>query len=104
MTFKEKAERRVVDLALTKLLKYIDKEPRKNILKLVTLGEKLLKGTFPQHYLDAIKKAAESNNVEDAKLAVHLSTGSIIIDKTTMDVISKVAEAEKGKSPASGAV
>ena len=60
MTFAEKAERKVVEAVLSKLLKYIDKEPQKNILKLVTLAEKLLKGTFPQHYLDAIKEAAKN--------------------------------------------
>ena len=72
MTFKEKAERRVVDLALTKLLKYIDKEPRKNILKLVTLGEKLLKGTFPQHYLDAIKEAAKKGDGVYYQMAMNI--------------------------------
>lgn len=58
--------------------------------------EKVQQVTVPAAVVDTIKKAAESNNVEDAKLAVHLSTGSIIIDKTTMDVISKAAESEEG--------
>ena len=61
-------------------------------------AEKVQQVTVPATVVDTIKKAAESKNVEDAKLAVHLSTGSIIIDKTTMDVISKVAEAEEGKT------
>lgn len=60
--------------------------------------EKVQQITVPAAVVDTIKAAAEKNNVEDAKLAVHLSTGSIIIDKTTMDVISKVAEAEEGKT------
>ena len=72
MTFAEKAERRVVDLALTKLLKYIDKEPQKNILKLVTLAEKLLKGTFPQHYLDAIKEAAKNGDGVYYQMAMNI--------------------------------
>jgi hypothetical protein len=54
--------------------------------------------TIPAAVVDTIKTAAEKNNVEDAKLAVHLTSGSIILDKKTLDVINKTAEAEEGKT------
>ncbi len=61
-------------------------------------AEKVQQVTIPAAVVDTIKTAAETNNVEDAKLAVHLSTGSIIMDKATLEVINKTAEAEEGKT------
>ena len=53
--------------------------------------------TIPTTVVDTIKESAETNNVEDAKLAVQMSTGSIILDKSTLDLIaSKAANAEEG--------
>ena len=64
MTIKDKIERKAVDVALTEILKYVDKNPQENIIKLYNLGEKLLGGTFPQKYLDKVKEAImEGNNV-----------------------------------------
>jgi len=59
-------------------------------------AEKVQQVTIPAAVVGTIKTAAENNNVEDAKLAVHLTTGSIIIDKTTLDVINEAAKTEEG--------
>lgn len=72
MTLKEKAERQVVDIALTQLLKYIDKEPQKNILKIVEYSEKLLSGTFPQKYIDAIKEAVKDGDGVYYQMALNI--------------------------------
>lgn len=58
-------------------------------------AEKVQQVTIPAAVVDTIKTAAENNNVEDAKLAVHLTTGSIILDKTTLDVINQAAESNE---------
>lgn len=64
MTAIEKAERAVVGAVLDKTLKYIDKDPQKNMLKILSVAEKLLGGIFPQKYLDATRKAIiEGDNV-----------------------------------------
>ena len=59
MTIKEKAERAAVGATLDTLLKYVDKNPKENLLKLITLGEKLLGGTFPQSSIEAARKAVD---------------------------------------------
>lgn len=72
MTIIEKAERKFVDVTLTKLLNYIDKNPQKNLLKIVELAEKLLGGTFPQKNIDAAKKAIESGDGVYYQLAMNV--------------------------------
>lgn len=62
MTLKEKAERKAAEITLDQLLKYIDKNPQQNLLRLLDLGEKLLGGIFPQKSLDSIRKAIESGD------------------------------------------
>ncbi len=62
-------------------------------------AEKVQQVTVPAAVVDTIKAAAEKNDVEDAKLAVHLTTGSIILDKKTMDVIAeKTAAVDENKT------
>ena len=64
MTVKDKIERKATDLAIGEILKYIDKNPKENIIKLYNLGVKLLGGTFPQKYLDKVKEViTEGDNV-----------------------------------------
>ncbi len=62
MTIIEKAERAVVSALLDGILKYIDKDPQKNLLKLLSLAEKLLGGIFPEKYLQATKQAIISGD------------------------------------------
>ncbi len=62
MTAKEKLERAAVGAALDQILKYIDKDPKGNLLKLYNLGEKLLNGTFDDKYLKGIRKAIDDEN------------------------------------------
>ena len=62
MTAKEKLERAAVGTALDQILKYIDKDPKGNLMKLYNLGEKLLNGTFDDKYLSGIRKAIEEEN------------------------------------------
>lgn len=60
MNMKEKSERKAAEITLEALLKYVDKNPQDNILKLLDISEKLLGGTFPKKYLDAIKATVRS--------------------------------------------
>lgn len=56
MTIKERAERKAAEIILDRLLKYVDKNPQKNIIKLLNIAEKLLGGTFPKKNLDAMRE------------------------------------------------
>lgn len=60
---KEKALRFVTGLVLDKTLKYIDKDPAANIIKLVNMAEKLSGKTFPKNVFDSFRAALndESN-------------------------------------------
>lgn len=60
MTAAQKAEFKIASVTLDKLLKTLDKNPQKNMLKIANISEKLLGGTFPQHYIEAIKNAIET--------------------------------------------
>ncbi|MGN0448517.1 MAG: radical SAM protein [Acutalibacteraceae bacterium] len=62
MNFTDKIERKLVDTVLSNILKYVDKDPQRNIMKLFNLAVKLLGSTFPQKYLDAIKQAIEQGD------------------------------------------
>lgn len=57
MTTKEKIERAAVGAVLDVILKYVDKNPQKNMLTMLNVAEKLLGGIFPQKYLDATRQA-----------------------------------------------
>lgn len=72
MTAKEKMERAAVSVALDKILKYIDKDPKANLIKLYNLGVKVLNGTFDQKYLDGIRKAIDDENNVYFKYAMSL--------------------------------
>ncbi len=56
MTIKEKAERKFASATLDTLLKYVDKNPQKNIVKLLSIAERLSGGIFPKKNLEAMKK------------------------------------------------
>lgn len=54
---KEKALRFVTGLVLDKTLRYIDKDPAANIIKLVNMAEKLSGKTFPKKVFDGFRNA-----------------------------------------------
>ena len=62
MTLKEKAEFKAAGITLDTLLKYVDKKPQENMLKLLDIVEKLLGDTFPKKNLAAMKKAIEKGD------------------------------------------
>lgn len=57
MTNKEKAERKLAGMILDKLFQYVDKNPQANILKLLSVVEKLSGSVFPKKNFAAMKKA-----------------------------------------------
>lgn len=72
MTLKDKAERLAADAVLGRLLKYIDKDPQKNMLRLLNISERLLGGTFPKKYLDAIRQGIEKGDNVYYQLALNI--------------------------------
>lgn len=48
MLLKENIQRAGVGFLLDRVLKYVDKDPKKNILKLIGLAEKFAGKTFPE--------------------------------------------------------
>ena len=72
MTIKDKAERMAVGAALDGILKYIDKRPKENLIKLIDITEKLLAGTFPKKNFVAARKAVEEGNNVYYQLAMNV--------------------------------
>ena len=62
MTFIEKTERAAVSAILDALLRFIDKDPKKNFLRITNVADKLLGGTFPQKNIEAVKAAIEQGD------------------------------------------
>ncbi len=62
MTFREKAERAAAGATIDHLLKYIDKDPKGNLVKLINSAEKILGGTFKKKYIDGMRKAVQDEN------------------------------------------
>ena len=59
MTNRENAERKLAGMILDKLLGYVDKDPQANILRLLSVVEKLSGSVFPKKNFKAMKKAIE---------------------------------------------
>lgn len=62
MTIKDKAERLAVGATLDGILKYIDKKPKENLIRLLDVTEKLLAGAFPKKNFVAARKAIEDGD------------------------------------------
>lgn len=62
MSNKDKAERKIAGALLDVLLKYVDKNPQKNILKLLSVVEKLSGDTFPKKNFEAMKRTIEKGS------------------------------------------
>ena len=64
MLLKENIQRAGVGFLLDRMLKYIDKDPKKNILKLIGLAEKFAGKTFPEKTFKGFRDAiSDDNNV-----------------------------------------
>ena len=59
MNRKEKMQFQAADLALGQILKYIDKDPRGNLKKLVNVSEKLAGSTFPKVNFEKFRNALD---------------------------------------------
>lgn len=62
MQFKEKIQRVGVSLVLDRVLKYIDKDPKKNILKMINLAEKVSGKNFPPNTFDGFRNAINDDD------------------------------------------
>lgn len=62
MNFKEKSERVAVGAIIDALLRYIDKNPEENLVKLIENTQKLLGGIFPEKNLEAMKNAVKNKD------------------------------------------
>lgn len=71
MTVIEKAERAAVSAVLDALLKLIDKNPKKNLIRITNIAEKLLGGTFPKKNIDAARAAIEQGDNVYYQLAMN---------------------------------
>ncbi len=60
MTRKEKTQRKLTGVALSTLLKFVDKNPQENILKLLNIAERFVGNIFPKKNLEAMKKVVKS--------------------------------------------
>ena len=72
MTIKDKAERLAIGAALDGILKYIDKKPKENLIRLLDITEKLLAGTFPKKNFIAARKAIEEGDNVYYQLAMNV--------------------------------
>ena len=58
MKAKEKIQQAAVGVLVDRILKYIDKDPEKNFLKIVDTVTTLGGRVFPEKYVEAIRKGA----------------------------------------------
>ncbi len=84
MTLKEKTERKFAEVTLDKLLKYVDKNPQENLLKLLNIAEKLLGGTFPKKNLEAIRETIEKGE------GVYYDMALTVLKEIDREVLKKV--------------
>ena len=64
MLLKENIQRAGVGFLLDRVLKYVDKDPKKNILKLIGLAEKFARKTFPEKTFKGFRDAiSDDDNV-----------------------------------------
>ena len=62
MAMKEQLQRKTASVLLGRILRYVDKDPQRNILKLLRFTELFLGGIFPKKYLDAMKTAIRDDS------------------------------------------
>ena len=59
---KNDLQRKAASAILGRLLRYIDKDPQRNILKLLRFSELFLGGIFPKKYMTAMKRAVQDES------------------------------------------
>lgn len=62
MTAKDKVERAAAGVTIDGILKYIDRNPKENLVKLINATEKILGGTFKKEYIDGMRRAVQDEN------------------------------------------
>lgn len=72
MEVKHKMSRAAAAAVVDKVLKYVDKNPEENIIKLVDLGKTLFGGIFPSENFEKIKAGARDPENVYKKLAISL--------------------------------
>ena len=73
MTFKEKATWLFAEPVVDSAIKYVDKDPQKNILKLLNVADsKILDGIFPKKNIEGMKRAVEKGEGTYYDLATNL--------------------------------
>ena len=60
MTKKELMQRKALDFVLRRLLRYVDKDPQRNILRVLKIAGKLAGSTFPKKNLEAMQRTVAS--------------------------------------------
>lgn len=81
---KEKIQWRLADIMLTRTLRYIDKKPRENLIKLIDFTEKFVGKIFPKENFAKFKKAVSDENNVWSKFALN------IIKDTDRDYLKKM--------------
>ncbi len=72
MTFKDKIQRAAASVAFDSIYRYVRKEPKKNLLKLVNLSQKLIGSTFPAKNFDAFRAAVSDDSNVWNKFAMNI--------------------------------
>lgn len=78
---KHKVQHASASFVLDRILKYLDKNPEKNILRLIETAERLTKGVYPEKYFTSIKQGAKDFDNIYRKLAL-----SILADVDRNDI------------------
>ena len=84
MTVKEKAQRAGASVVIDRLLKYVKKDPEKNLVTLVDKAQSLVGNIFPSQNFDKFREGAKDPDNVWRKLAIN------IIDDVDHDVIKKM--------------
>ena len=84
MTVKEKAQRAGASVVIDRLLKYVKKDPEKNLVTLVDKAQSLVGNIFPSQNFDKFREGAKDPDNVWRKLAID------IIDNVDHDVIKKM--------------
>ncbi len=81
MAMKHKAQHASASFVLDKVLKYVDKDPEKNLLELLQRAERIFGGVFPEKYFVSLKKGVKDPDNVYRRLAL-----SIISDVDRNDI------------------
>ena len=74
MKKKELLQRKAVDFVLQRLLRYVDKDPQRNILRVLKIAGKLSGNTFPKKNLEAMQRTGPARATAIARAAGRRNT------------------------------